>query len=108
MKQNIQRFGLPVLSLALLCSCGGDAPSSSREKAAAEGDFYTVDPAQAATISGKVVYKGEVPPAEEIDMSRNRNVRRCIRDRSCHSDFWLTRPAVWPMPFFQSKPTSRA
>ena len=69
MKQNIQRFGLPVLSLALLCSCGGDAPSSSSEKAAAEGDFYTVDPAQAATISGKVVYKSEVPPAGEIDMS---------------------------------------
>ena len=69
MKQKIQRFGLPVLSLALLCSCGGDAPPSSGQEAAAEEDFYTVDPAQAATISGKVVYKGEVPPAEEIDMS---------------------------------------
>jgi len=69
MKREIQRFGLPVLSLALLCSCEGDAPPSSGQEAAAEEDFYTVDPAQAATISGKVVFKGEVPPAEEIDMS---------------------------------------
>ena len=36
MKQDIQRFRLPVLSLALLCSCGGDTPSSSSEKAAAD------------------------------------------------------------------------
>ncbi len=64
MKQNIQRFGLPVLSLALLCSCGGDAPPSSGQEAAAEEDFYSVDPAQAATISGKVGYKGEVLAAE--------------------------------------------
>ena len=69
MKQNIQRFGLPVLALALLCSCGGDAPPSSGQEAAAGEDFYSVDPAQAATISGKVGYKGEVLAAEEIDMS---------------------------------------
>ena len=69
MKQKIHRFGLPVLSLALLCSCGGDAPPSSGQEAAAEEDFYSVDPAQAATISGKVGYEGEVLPAKEIDMS---------------------------------------
>ena len=59
MKQNIQRFGLPVLALALLCSCGGDAPPSSGQEAAAEEDFYSVDPAQAATISGKGVTRAK-------------------------------------------------
>lgn len=69
MKQKIQRFGLLTLSVALFYSCGGEAPPSSSKEAAPEGDFYTINPAEAATISGKVVYQGEVPPAEEIDMS---------------------------------------
>ena len=69
MKQKIQRFGLLALSVALFYSCGGEAPPSSSEETAPEEDFYTINPAEAGNISGKVTYEGEVPPAEEIDMS---------------------------------------
>ena len=69
MKPKIQRFGLLTLSVALFYSCGGEAPPSRSEETAPEEDFYTINPAEAGNISGKVTYEGEVPPAEEIDMS---------------------------------------
>ena len=69
MKQKIQRFGPPILSFVLLCACGSNTPPSSSDDAAPEEDFYTVHPAQAGNISGKVIYEGEAPPAQEIDMN---------------------------------------
>ncbi len=71
MKPKIQRFGLLTLSVALFYSCGGEAPPSRSEETAPEENFYTINPAEAGNISGKVTYEGEVPPAEEIDMSRS-------------------------------------
>ena len=63
------KFGLLVLYLPLLLSCSGEAPQSKSGEPPAEEGTFTIDPARAATITGKVTYEGEVPPAEEVDMS---------------------------------------
>ncbi len=69
MKRKIQRLALPILSFALLCSCASNTTPSSSEEAELEEDFYTISPAQAGNISGTVIYEGEVPPSQKIDMS---------------------------------------
>ena len=69
MNLKIQWFALPILSFALLGSCASDTGPSPAPEAEPEGNFYTIDPAQAGKLSGRVLYEGEVPPADEIDMS---------------------------------------
>jgi plastocyanin len=58
-------LALPVLFAA----CGGGDDADTGGAAATSGDTYTVDPAEAAVITGVVRFDGAAPPPEPIDMS---------------------------------------
>ncbi len=64
---------LAFVCLASLAACGGSAPQGSEtpaEQAAAEQpkQAFSVDPAIAATVSGRVVFQGEPPKLRPINM----------------------------------------
>ncbi len=64
-----------LLVFALACGGGGDAGEESGDggapeaEAAGGGDFVTVDPAKAATVTGKVKLDGDAPKMPAINMS---------------------------------------
>jgi plastocyanin len=63
------RSTLATLALPfLLAACGG-GDDASTGGAAATGDAETVDPAEAAVITGVVHFEGAAPPPEPVDMS---------------------------------------
>jgi plastocyanin len=59
-----------LLVFALACGGGGDAGEESGDGDAADGDdFVTVDPAKAATVTGKIKLDGDAPKMPAINMS---------------------------------------
>jgi len=61
------------LALAVGLGCGGgepaaEAPSGSETAAAAPAETFKVDPATAATVSGKVIFEGDPPKAQRLNM----------------------------------------
>jgi hypothetical protein len=56
-------------ALLLLVGCGGGEPAAEAPGAAGTQDYVEVDPATAATVSGKVSFTGTVPTAPPINMS---------------------------------------
>ena len=56
----------------LLASCGGNKEETKKEEAApAAAPAAAIDEANAATVTGKVVFSGEKPALRTIDMSAN-------------------------------------
>ncbi|HEY2432572.1 MAG TPA: carboxypeptidase regulatory-like domain-containing protein [Vicinamibacterales bacterium] len=68
---SIYRVLAPLALTAAIAACGGSDASKSAEPASpkAAPDARRVDPATAATISGKVVLEGSVPENPTIKMS---------------------------------------
>ena len=60
------------LALLLTFGCGGGEPAAEKsapsEAAAPPADVFEVDPATAATVSGKVLYEGEAPKPQRLNM----------------------------------------
>lgn len=62
-------FGVSMAALLLLAGCGGGEPAAEAPGASGTQDYVEVDPATAATVSGKVSFTGTVPTAPPINMS---------------------------------------
>ena len=68
------------VSLALL-ACGGGTPEPEAETPAAEapstpaGELTTVDPATAATVSGKIVLEGEAPKPARLNLGADEDCK---------------------------------
>jgi plastocyanin len=68
-------FAAILLSLAMF-ACGGEAPAPESEPPAAEapaagapaGELTTVDPAKAATVTGKIMLEGEAPAPARLNL----------------------------------------
>lgn len=60
------------LALALTLGCGGGEPAAEApeagEAAAPPAEVFTVDPATAATVKGKVSFEGDPPKAQRLNM----------------------------------------
>ena len=74
---SFEKRSFAVLSLTLaLFACGGEAPAPEAEAPAAEapaagapsGELTTVDPAQAATVTGKIMLEGEAPQPARLNL----------------------------------------
>jgi len=57
------------LVLALAAGCGGGDTGEAPEEAAAPESYFEVDPATAATVTGKVNFEGDPPKMPPINMS---------------------------------------
>lgn len=70
---KLRLFGLVAAgALVLSVGCGGGGEEAASEPAAEETaavETFTVDPATAASVSGKVSFEGEAPRAVRINMS---------------------------------------
>jgi Carboxypeptidase regulatory-like domain len=64
-------LGITIAALALTAACGGGGEKSEApaEQTAATMEYVTVDPATAATVTGKVSFEGQPPKAQPINMS---------------------------------------
>jgi plastocyanin len=66
MRFSRSTFAILALPFMLVACGGGDDASTG---GAAAGDAYTVDPGEAAVITGVVHFEGAAPPPEPLDMS---------------------------------------
>ncbi len=79
---------LPATGL-LLAGCGGGDDSGSDAAMPAPVAMTTVDPATAGTITGRVMFDGEVPPADAIQMAADPNCAR-MHDSAVMTEFVVT------------------
>src|SRR5215469_5156895 len=55
----------------LLTACSSKAPVAQESAKPAEPAYFQVDPATAASITGKVTFHGRSPPHKKIDMTED-------------------------------------
>ncbi|MBI1357116.1 MAG: hypothetical protein GC160_22475 [Acidobacteria bacterium] len=72
----IKFFAFTVLAFGVSFGCGGGAPapessggSETAETAAPPAETFNVDPATAATVSGKIFFDGEAPQPQRINIA---------------------------------------
>lgn len=73
---------LTAVALASMLACGGEGPEATSEEASAEapaatptGEMTTVDPATAATITGKIVFEGEAPKPARLNLGADEDCK---------------------------------
>ncbi len=62
-------FGITTAALLLTAACGGGEEKAEAPTEKAATQYVTVDPATAATVTGKVTFEGTAPKAPPINMS---------------------------------------
>lgn len=66
-----------LIAAVLAAGCGETKKEAATKEAAPSAPvFFTVDPATAASVSGKIVFEGKKPAAKAIDMSEETECRR--------------------------------
>ena len=59
------------IAAAFLAACSSAPPPAKKEAAAAPPAYFKVDPATAGAVTGKVVFKGKIPPHKKVDMEED-------------------------------------
>jgi hypothetical protein len=82
-------LGITMAALLLTAACGGgeEKAEAPAEKAAETPSFVTVDPATAATVTGKAIFEGTVPKAPVINMSAEPDCSK-LHSGPVHPDNW--------------------
>jgi len=63
-------LGLTVAALLLLAACGGGGEEAAAPgESPATAEYFEVDPATAATVTGRISFEGQPPAAPPINMS---------------------------------------
>ena len=84
-KNSVWLTAAAALVLSVGCGGGGESAPEKKEEAAPTSEVMTVDPATAATITGKVNFEGTAPAMPAINMSAEPDCKK-LHGGAVHAD----------------------